>query len=142
MHTAIRTAAPLQVVMALLLSAATACTMGAAPGCAATERRLVQDLLYFGTAKPTGVVTPAEWTDFLGDVVTPRFPQGLTVWQASGQWRGADGAIVREPSFVLSLIHPADEASEAAIRAIIGEYKARFRQEAVLRVRSQACVSL
>ena len=130
------------VVMALLLATGTACTTGASPGCAATERRLVQDLLYFGTAKPAGVVTAAEWTDFLGDVVTPRFPQGLTVWQAAGQWRGADGAIVREPSFVLSLIHPADEASETAIRAIIAEYKARFRQEAVLRVRSQACVSL
>ena len=130
------------VAMALSLATATACATGISPGCAATERRLVQDLLYFGTAKPTGVVTAAEWTDFLGGVVTPRFPQGLTVWQASGQWRGADGAIVREPSFVLSLIHPADEASETAIRAIIDEYKARFRQEAVLRVRSQACVSL
>jgi len=130
------------VMMALWLAATSACTTGVSPGCAATERRLVQDLLYFGTTKPTGVVTPAEWTDFLGGVVTPRFPHGLTVWPASGQWRGTDGAIVREPSFVLSLIHPADEASETAIRAIIDEYKARCRQEAVLRVRSQACVSL
>ena len=67
--------------------------------------------------------------------MTPRFPQGLTVWRADGQWRGADGVIVREPSFVLELIHPDSAAPERAVTEIIADYKHRFQQESVLRVR-------
>ena len=109
--------------------------------CAPGEERAVNDEMIFGTAKPVGTVTPGEWTEFLRISVTPRFPQGLTVWQASGQWKGADNTIVHEASFVLSLVHPDDESSEAAVRAIANEYKSRFSQESVLRVKSHACVS-
>ena len=59
---------------------------------------MVNDQIFLGTDTPSGPVSPQEWTSFLAESVTPRFPQGLTVWQASGQWRGNDGAIVREPS--------------------------------------------
>jgi hypothetical protein len=109
--------------------------------CAPGEERAVNDVMIFGTAKPVGAVTPAEWTEFLRTSVTPRFPQGLTVWQASGQWKGADNTIVHEASFVLSLVHPDDVPSEAAVHAITDEYKSRFSQESVLRVKSHACVS-
>src|SRR5687767_451055 len=109
--------------------------------CATGEQRLVQESLYFGTAKPAGSVTPEEWADFLRNVVTPRFPQGLTVWPASGQWRGADGQVVREASFVLNIIHAHETTSEQDIREIVAEYKARFQQEAVLRVKAPACAS-
>ena len=91
---------------------------------------------------PTGgEVSQGEWDDFLRTVVTPRFPDGLTVWPASGQWRGADGHVVREDSRVLQLLHAADATSDAAIRDIVSNYRRRFDQEAVLRVRSRACVS-
>jgi hypothetical protein len=62
--------------------------------CTRDEGVAVQDSLYFGTAKPDGIVSPEEWAAFLSAVVTPRFPQGLTVWQASGQWRTGDRTIV------------------------------------------------
>ena len=78
---------------------------------------------------------------FLDDWVTPRFPDGLTVLQASGQWRGANGKIVEEPSRVLYLVHPGDEASERKVEEIASEYKRRFDQEAVLRTRGAVCVS-
>lgn len=109
--------------------------------CGSGERRFVNDQLYFGTAKPTGVVTSEEWTEFLRTAVTPRFPQGLSVWLASGQWRSADGSITHEASFVLNLVHPEDEPNESAVRAITTEYKSNFAQESVLRVKSYACVS-
>jgi CDP-glycerol glycerophosphotransferase (TagB/SpsB family) len=67
---------------------------------------------------------------------------GLTAWPAQGQWRGADGQVVREDSHVLNLLHPADASAEREIRAIIAEYKKQFAQEAVLRVRSNVCTSL
>jgi hypothetical protein len=124
---------------------AAACLLAAcasAPTCAAGEEPAVAEWLYFGTARPGGVVGPDEWDAFLRDAVTPRFPSGLTAWPASGQWRGADGKVTRELSHVLNLLHPADAASEQGIRAIVAEYKQRFQQEAVLRVRAPACMSL
>lgn len=104
-------------------------------------RPLVSDTLYLGTAKPGGIVTREEWDRFLREVVTPRFPGGFTQWDASGQWRSADGSIVREGTHVLLVVHPPEPQAEANVRAIAAEYKSRFRQEAVLRVRSGACVS-
>jgi hypothetical protein len=117
-------------------------------GCASTApaacrdgEPAVSDLLYFGTAKPGGVVGPGEWSDFLRDVVTPRFPAGLTAWRAAGQWRSAGGSVDREASYVVSLVHPDDAASEESVRSIVAAYKSRFRQEAVLRVTTRACAS-
>jgi hypothetical protein len=111
-------------------------------GCGAGEQPLIHDTLYFGTGKPRGgMVTPAEWSEFLKSTVTSRFPQGLTVSPASGQWRGADGAIVQEASQVLHLVHPDDAASEHAVQALVAAYKAQFEQEAVLRVKARTCVS-
>lgn len=109
--------------------------------CRPGEQRAIADFLYFGTAKPDGIVSNKDWSDFLAGVVTPRFPAGLTAWPAAGQWQSDNGALTHEDAFVLNLVHPADEASEAAIRSIVSEYKSRFRQESVLRVKSFACTS-
>jgi Protein of unknown function (DUF3574) len=126
---------------AALAIALTGCASVHRHACSSGEPLSVQDSLYFGTARPTGVVTPEEWAEFLQGTVTPRFPQGLTVWLASGQWRGADGAVVREASHVLVLIHPYDVASENAVLEIMAAYKAHFQQEAVLRVKADVCPS-
>lgn len=112
------------------------------PRCATGEQLAVNELLYFGTEKQGGVVSPQEWSAFLASAVTPRFPAGLTVWPASGQWQSADGSITREDSYVLNLVHPADTAVGRAVSSIVAEYKSRFQQEAVLRVRTYACTSL
>jgi hypothetical protein len=119
----------------------TGCSSVPEPACASGEQRSVNELLYFGTAKAVGVVSAEEWSAFLGNVVTPRFPQGLSVWQATGQWQSDDGSLTRESSFVLNLVHPASEAADKAVQAIVAEYKSRFQQEAVLRVKSHACAS-
>jgi hypothetical protein len=130
-------------VVVALAAGLAGCASTAPEPCRPGEQSTVSDLLYFGMAKPSGgVVTPAEWDDFLRITVTPRFPAGLTAWPASGQWRAANGQVVREDSHVLQLLHPADDASEESIRGIMAEYRKRFAQEAVLRVRSRACMSL
>ena len=101
------------------------------------------DRLYFGRAiADTGVVTDSAWAGFLRDVVTLRFPDGITVLRAEGQWRGANGSVVRESSFVLEVIHQRTSAVETALREIIAEYKRRFQQEAVMRVTSEVQVQL
>lgn len=126
--------------LAFLLSVS-GCALTREARCAFGEEPFVSDVMYFGTAKLEGVVTPEEWDEFLRTVVTPRFPQGFTVWPAAGQWKGANGEIIREASFVLSVLRRDDERSERELRAISAEYKARFGQEAVLRVRNPVCVS-
>jgi hypothetical protein len=101
----------------------------------------VADRLFFGRAIPGGgTVSDEEWAAFLAEVVTPRFPGGLTVWRAEGQWRDAQGGIVREPTFVVELFHPPDAQADAAVEAIAAEYRRRFRQESVLVVRAAAAV--
>jgi hypothetical protein len=124
-----------------LIATLTACASMPAPSCKRGEQLAIHDSLYFGTGKPTGAVTAEEWAEFLRDTVTPRFPQGLTVSQASGEWRGADGALVHESSYLLHLVHAGDASSEKNVAVLVSVYKERFQQEAVLRVKVQACVS-
>ena len=125
-----------------LLAVLTACSTMPSRHCLSGQEPAIQHVLYFGADKPTGRVTLEEWGQFLGEVVTPKFPQGLTAWQASGQWQSGSGKIVQEPSYVLTLIHPASPTHETAIRDISEAYKLRFQQEAVLQVRAEVCTAL
>ena len=125
-----------------LLMALAACAPLRPQGCAPGQQAAIQETLYFGTAKPAGSVAADEWAAFLEQVVTPRFPQGLTVSAAAGQWRGADGAIVREATHVLQLIHADETVHERAVAEIVAAYKRRFEQEAVLRVKTNVCAEL
>ena len=109
--------------------------------CRPGESAEVVESLYFGTDMPGGRVSAEQWQDFLATVITPRFPEGLTSWAAAGQWRGKSGAVVKEDSYVLQILHAPSDQSETAIREIVAMYRERFQQEAVLRVRSQACIS-
>ncbi len=127
---------------ALLLVSLMGCGTTTGVPCGDGAQRAVQELLYFGTEMPSGHVGPQDWAQFLDEIVTPRFPNGFSTWHASGQWRSASGDVIREPSYVLSLLHSEDDDQEQAIRELITSYKTRFHQEAVLRVKSSACTSL
>ena len=122
--------------VAALVIATGACTSvpGALSMLGAPEQ--VLDRLYFGRAQPDGQeVSEQQWTDFLDQVVTPRFPQGLTVLSGQGQWRGADSRIASERSYVIELVHGGSAPQTADVRAIVATYKRRFRQEAVMWLR-------
>ena len=71
-----------------------ACTVSTAPACPDGADRWVKYQLFMGRSNQTGeVVDDAAWATFLGDTVTPRFPDGLTVLDARGQWRDSAGQI-------------------------------------------------
>lgn len=116
----------------------TAC---ASKGQIQSQPSLVEDTLYFGLSTPQGPVTPSQWNAFLSQEVTPRFPDGLTAWDAKGQWKDSKGSIGKEPTKVLMLIHPDSDAEDKAIQAIIDIYKRVFHQESVMRVKSRPQVS-
>ena len=128
-------------VMMPLLASLGACSSLPAPSCAAGQQPSVQELLYFGTDKPEGSVSVEEWEQFLDDTFTQGFPEGSTVWEASGKWRSAVGEVIDEPSYVLNLVHAESAAAENSIQEFISTYKVRFQQEAVLRVTSEVCIS-
>ena len=70
-----------------------ACTVSTAPACPEGTDRWVKYQLFMGRSNQTGeVVDDAAWATFLGDTVTPRFPDGLTVFDARGQWRDSEVA--------------------------------------------------
>lgn len=108
---------------------------------AALEPRIVTTLV-FGRTGPdrTEVVSDGDWTRFVDEVVTPRFPEGLTVLDGAGQWRNDAGAIARERSKVLVRVHDGSARSDRDVRAVVEEYTRRFRQESVLRIDAPGCV--
>ena len=109
------------------------CTDGT-PGAGAEA--WVRSELFFGTAKPDGpAVTDQEWEGFLDREITPRFPDGLTVLDARGQYREADGTIVEERTKLLILLYPPETARDSStkIEQIREAYEGQFRQESVLR---------
>lgn len=133
-----------KVIVSLTLAATLA---GCAPHAAdqaqscAAQNRMTQTTLYFGLNRPSGpVITGEEWQRFVDNDVTPRFRDGLTVFDARGQWLGNDDKVAREPSKALMLIHSNDSASEKGIEALRGIYKSRFAQESVMRVDERVCV--
>ncbi len=132
----------LAVALALLPFALTACNTVRTNACPSGSKPAAQELIYFGTQTPSGQVTPEQWTAFVDQVVTPKLPNGFTTWSASGQWQSATSGIVKEPSYVLSLVHQPGQAQGAAVDQIIAAYKSKFQQEAVLRVTSNACMGL
>ena len=105
------------------------------------DNAMVQTTLYFGLSRPAGKdITAEEWQQFVDRDVTPRFRDGLTVFDAHGQWLGQNGQVVREQSKALMVIHGHDAQSEAGIEALRQGYKSRFAQESVMRVDQPVCV--
>ena len=119
---------------------ATADAVSVKPCGSATSQ--LRTTLYFGGARPKGAVSELEWQIFLRDEVTTRFPNGMTVWDAEGQWRGAGGLLAHERTKVLLLVHPDKEGARQAIREVIDKYRKAFEQESVLWETSQVCTAL
>ena len=109
--------------------------------CGAASAPQVRTTFYFGLARPKGSVTELEWQMFLRDEVTKRFPDGLTVWEAEGQWRSPAGNIDHEQSKVLLLVHPDTAAARQSVQAVIEAYRKKFEQQSVLWESARVCVA-
>lgn len=97
--------------------------------------------LFFGRKIGDQVgVSEADFARFVDEELTPRFPEGLTVLDAAGQWRSNAGPIVREPSKIVILALPGRAGGEDRIEAVREAYKRRFAQEAVMLVTQPACL--
>ncbi len=71
--------------------------------------------------------------------MTARFPEGLTVWEAQGQWRRSDGAVAHEQSKVLLLVHADTPAARERVQEVISLYRRAFDQQSVLWETARVC---
>ncbi len=128
------------VALAIIIATA-ACSAKVASSCPDGAEQWVKYELFMGRGGPSGeVVDDASWDSFLSEEVTSRFPDGLSVIDAYGQWRNPDATIEKELSKLLVILAPPGDTSSGLMNEVANEYKERFRQEAVLKVTSETCV--
>src|SRR6185295_10998216 len=98
----------------------------------------VRTELFFGSDREDEPdVTEEQFLHFLDKIVTPLFPDGLTLLTGRGQFCcDKGGAVIQETSFVLILLYPLDRQKESSqkIDKIRDDYKTTFKQQSVLRV--------
>ncbi|MGD9806320.1 MAG: DUF3574 domain-containing protein [Hyphomicrobiaceae bacterium] len=110
--------------------------------CASGSTAMRRVELVFGLSRKDRTdVGDTDWAAFLEREVTPRFPDGLTVMPANGQWRSASGVIVKEPARLMLIWAHAAPDLDQRIEEIRSAWKREHNQESVLRADSRDCVS-
>lgn len=135
----------LPVYAGLALAAAASPVVAQTPAfsCHGTQQaKAVAELLFGRDIGQHVGVSEAAWARFVAREMTPRFPDGLTITDAIGQWRDtARGTIVREPSKRVEIVLPGGDDDEARLDAIAKAYKAEFHQQSVGVIVRPACVA-
>jgi hypothetical protein len=133
----IRTGSILLIVLALAGSAS-----AQSIACRSGKPQQVAELMFGRKIGDRVGVSAAQWARFVDREITPRFPDGLTVFDTRGQWRnGERNRIVREPSKIVQIVLPGNAEDETRLGEIAAAYKTRFRQQSVGIVLRAACVA-
>lgn len=102
---------------------------------------MVRAELFFGrTIDGRLGVSEAQWARFVAAELTPRFPDGLTVLDGKGQWRGPSG-LVRESSKIVIVVTADDGGARERIAAVTRAYITRFRQKSVGLLTQPVCAA-
>jgi hypothetical protein len=128
--------------LSLLLAlglATTAC--GDGDDCAVGSEQSRTELFFGLDRENAAPISESEFQNFVDTSVTPRFKDGLTLFNANGQYLMDNGTLVHENSKVIVLLHDGSAAHSKDIDIIREEYKSRFNQESVLRIDSPSCVA-
>ena len=133
-----------RLITALMLLGLAGCAgLSPAPACPAGQQPMHMAQLFFGQnigGKPG--VSEGDFRRFTDEELTPRFPNGLTVLDGGGQWKGPDNKLIREASKVVVLVVP-PHGGDVSRR--LGEvrqaYNQRFHQDSVMLVTQTACVA-
>lgn len=85
--------------------------------------------LHLGGGNGDKAVTPEMAAKFVKDVVVPRFPNGTTIQEGSGQWMNPDTKeITMEHSYVFALDFRQTPENIAKLEEIAKEYVQRHRE--------------
>jgi hypothetical protein len=112
------------------------------PACPAGQEAQRTAQLFFGRnigGHPG--VSEVDFQKFVDSEITPKFPDGLTVIDGGGQWRGDENKLIREASKVVLIVLPKGRDVSGRIEAVRNTYKTRFHQDSVLLITQSSCVS-
>jgi len=112
-------------------------------GCPKAGQRATAELV-FGRSSDNPAhpsVTEADFTRFLDEEVSPRFPDGLTVIDAQGRWSAPAGNAVHEQSKMVMIVLPGRPDDRAKLDAVREAYKRRYQQQSVMLMTHGDCVS-
>lgn len=103
---------------------------------------LVAELFFGRNIRGRRPLTDAEWAEFAAQVIAPNFPAGFTVMDGEGRWQNpATREISREPTKILLVAAKREPDLASRLSAVIGGYKARFRQESVGVITRDSCAA-
>ena len=93
-------------------------------GVSTTPLQFFVQLARNGLRTADGKVVDAQaWEKFVTEVVVPRFPEGLTVIEASGHSNGPGNL---NPTRILVVVHPNSDDAQNRLQEIKAEYRKRF----------------
>jgi hypothetical protein len=129
----------------ILLTTAESVTIAqtSSPACHSPQQlKLVAELLFGRNIGGKPGVNEADWARFVARELTPRFPDGFTITDASGQSRNpANGGVVREAAKRVEIVLPGNDDDQARLDAVVTAYKREFSQHSVAVIVQSACVS-
>ena len=106
------------------------------------QARQIAELLFGRHIGSRLGVSESAFAQFVAREITPRFPDGLTISDATGQWRDrGSGGITREPSKRVEIVLPGTAEDETKLDAVVAAYKRRFHQQSVVVILRPACIS-
>ncbi|TAJ70509.1 MAG: DUF3574 domain-containing protein [Phenylobacterium sp.] len=108
-------------------------------GCPAGQAQLRTAQLFLGVQAPAG---DRDLRRFVDQEVTPRFPDGVTVVDGGGQWKGSENRMIREASKMVLVVLPAGGDSHRKVEAVRTAYRSKFKREPVVILTPPACVTL
>jgi hypothetical protein len=87
-------------------------------------------------------VSESRWLQFVARELTPRFPDGLSVIDAAGQWRDSgNGKVVRERSKIVVIVVPDEPSARDKLHAAAEAYKQKFKQQSVAVLTRPICAA-
>ena len=112
-------------------------------GCPKAGQRATAELIFGRSSDDPAhpLVTEAEFSKFLNDEATPRFPDGLTVIDAQGRWSAPAGNAVHEQSKMVMIVLPGRPDDRSKLDAVREAYKQRYHQQSVMLMTHGECVS-
>jgi uncharacterized protein DUF3574 len=129
------------IVSILLLTSATSAAAETVTCGHSQEPRVVLQLLFGRGKGDAGGITQADWSGFVAHELTPRFPDGFTVIDSTGQWLNPTRRVItKEASKVVEIVLPSDTYDASKIDAVIDAYKREFRVLSVGLIVQTACV--
>src|SRR5579863_1548609 len=83
----------------------------------------------------------ADWREFVGQEISPRFPDALVASDVFGPEGASAKGFARQPSKALFVTLTGSPDDLQRISAVRGAYRARFHEDTTLLVEQQSCVS-